>query len=362
MLQRVNIDGIKFPQLYIAENSADVKQAREHGIPYVKWTHGHDKFVKYLLRPVLERMFPGIQWNKVLGPKSRVKSEVVFVEGTVDSESKAGDYDADAMLDAQLDHDADEFIDENHERERLVDIAAEDRAFDGGIENEYELYEHRLDVFEYIGDISSEVDIEALQKLHLLPKFVGDVADCIRKNISDNLFWTEGYNKKLGMPLGTFKSKGELPNLLIIDVSGSIPDGISSTMISLADHLRSACNADLIITSDRSGWYPVGCELPNPNTIRQYYGYGNESREFHAILKKYVEGREWGHVISFGDNDHPAYEGFSLMNTKVHAVHHYHTWAKRTPTGYGKWVDLACDPDDVEYDTTWCNVCTTRRW
>lgn len=376
MLQRIAIEGIQFPRLYIAENKQDVMLARENGIPYVKWQWGQEELIKQLLRPVIEKMFPGIKWDLVLGKKKPVRSRVIKVTGRkVEDEAGVAEYDAEKMLEAQhnfdkvvddIDHET-QLPDENGEYTRTVDIAEEERQFssdnsDGG---KYEFTVDQMSIQQYVGDLASQVDIDALQKLGMLPKFVGDVADCIKHNISQSMRWTEGYNKKLGYPLGRFNCKAELPNLVIIDVSASIPDGIAATMITLADTLRSQCNADLIITSYRSGFYPAGCELPKPQTIRDYYGRSNESAEFAAILKEHIAGREFGYVISFGDSDCPCWSsnedffrryGIDLKGTEVHSVHHYHTWQGDTPTGYAKWVD-ECSPNaECVYDTSWCKI------
>lgn len=384
MLQRVAIEGIQLPRLYIAENQADVDTARANGIPYVKWKHGQEQLVRQLLRPALEQLFPGIKWNKVLGKRKPIRSEVVLYEGNIhDDEIEVADHDNAAMLKAQydfddvvdtLDHDW-QLPNEDGEYTREVPIAIERR--DCVADNSYDGYEHafvedRMSIEQYVGDLSSCVNIDVLQKLGLLPQFVGDVADCIKKNLSQSMQWTEGYTKKLGYPLGKFNTRNPLPNLLIIDISASIPDGIASTMISLADTLRSQLNAELIITSQRSGYYACGDELPKPQTIRDYYGRSNESAEFFSILEKHIAGREFGHVISFGDNDcpgsiHKAYDwhtskavSAAMTNTKVHQVHHYHTggcWASNyAPTGYAKWVTECCPSADQVFDQSWCKV------
>ena len=374
MLQRIAVDGIEFPRLYIAENNTDVAIAQENGIPYVRWKWGQDELVKQLLRPVIEKMFPGINWNMVLGRKKPVRSQVVMVSGCQAAESAgSADVDSEAMLASQhrydklvdgFDHETQE-PDENGEYTRLVDIAESPRDCVGGVDvPDYdEFHVDRMSIQQYVGDLSSSVDIDALQKLGMLPKFVGDVTDCIKHNLSQSMRWTEGYNKKLGYPLGKFNCKQELPNLIIIDVSHSIPDGIAATMLTLADTLRSQCNAELIITSRRSGYYPAGAELPKPQTLRDYYGRSNESREFWGIMEKHIAGREFGHVISFGDDDNPGWWtesctscGRDIKGTKVHAVHHYHTWRPNTETGYARWVKECCPSAEQIFDTGWCSV------
>ena len=377
MLKRVQMEGIQFPRLYLAETAEDVSIAKANGIPYIKWNKGLDLFIKTLLRPTLEKMFPGLAWNKILGKKKRIQSDVVICHGNIDeSELEIAEYDKDTMLsrqylDSPTQHDYSlSEPDEDGAYHREVPIAESRRDIrndNSGIGYD-SFVEDRLSVYDYIGDISSSVDIEVLQKLNLLPKFVGDIADCIKSNISSSMHWTEGYNKKLGYPLGKFASKKELPNLLIIDISASIPDGVAATMLTLADTLREQCNAELIITSRRSGYYPIGSVLPDVQTLRNYYGRGNEGAEFFAILNKYIAGREFGHVISFGDYDNPgaAYHWryndkplSNLANTKVHAVHHYHTFTK-DETGYARWVKECCPDVDSYYDTSWCKVMNDR--
>lgn len=376
MLQRVAIDGIKFPRLYIAENAEDVAIAKTNGIPFVKWRHGQEKLVKQLLRPTLEKMFPGINWTAVLGRKVPLKSEVVISHGRDDDGYDAGiaPYDKDEMLEAQLEFDnhvdtlphevdGDAYVDEDGTVIRDAMASDSPRYCSGGSNYiGYEVFEEHLNIADYVGDLSSYVDIDALQKLGLLPKFVGDIADCIKRNLNQNYSWTEGYTKKLGYPLGKFNCKQELPNLLIIDVSHSIPDGIAATMLTLADTLREQLNADLIITSMRSGYYPAGCMFPKPQTLRDYYGRSNESIEFRTILEKYIAGREWGYVISFGDSDNPGSvletnyrRALSMANTKIHCIMHYHT-TTRAQTGYARWAKEVCPDADEQFDTSWCRV------
>ena len=376
MLERVSIEGVNLPRLYIAENMQDVQIARANGIPYVRWKYGQEQLVKQLLRPALEKMFPGIAWSKVLGRKKPVRSNVVICKGNIDKDKHGiAEYDADEMIARQYEYD--DLVDDlqdcteynaqpdlSGEYERLVPIAGEQRDIcaDNSSCGYGSFVEDRLKIEDYVGDLSSSVDIDALQKLGMLPQFVGDIADCIKLNLSNSMRWTEGYTKKLGATLGNFKNSRTLPNLIILDISASIPDGIAATMITLADTLRSQCNAELIITSCRSGYYSIGCELPKPQTIRNYYGRGNEGAEFMAILSNHISGREFGYVISFGDWDSPGnwcsnYNKVDLQGTKVHEVRHYHTFEKES-TGYAKWAE-DCGPDAIVYDTSWCSVMNT---
>ena len=372
MLEKVSVDGVKIPDLYIARNKADVDLAIENGIPFIKWHDTKETLLKILLRPVLEEMFPAINWNKVLGRRSKRRLTVIVpsdggVLSQFDDDDGNFEYDNDEVLRLQYEHDKKmegkrEFTDS----EFMVgnaDVADKDRYFNGG--NQHDSFTTELiPVHEWITDENSSVDIKALQNLGMLPKFVGDIADCIRSNIGNRLYWTEGFNKKHGVPIGNFNGRPELPNLIILDISHSIPEGIAATMLTLIDTLREQCNAELIITSAKSGYYPRGVELPSPQTMREYYGRSNESRDFKAILDKHIAGREFGHVISFGDYDSPDRIGYGarnfnvnrLANTRIHAVHHYHTWDHGGKTGYAKWVHEVSPDVEAHYDNQWCEM------
>ena len=373
MLRRVSIEGVKLDRLYLADTHADFKRALDNGLPVVKWKGSMEDFIVVLLRPTLEKKFPGIDWDKVLGKKRRFRSIVYYPQGY--DEDGAGEtalYDAEAMLDSQLAYDKKvNLLDHSYGKDdhRMVDIAQSSRACiaDRSADGYDSAKPDFMELHQFVGDLSSKVDVDALMKLGLLPQFIGDIVDCIRTNLSTSMRWTEGYTKKLGYPLGKTNRNKQLPNLIIIDCSHSIPDGIAATMLAIADTLREKCNADLIITSARSGYYPAGCELPSPQALRDYYGRSNESAEFFAILDKYIAGREWGHVFSFGDYDHPGdIDGTrdwqtgktvsaKMTGTKVHAVHHFHTFAMDR-TGYASWVRKVCPTADETFNTEWCEV------
>ena len=384
MLQRVMIDGIELPRLYIAENRDDANLAKAKGIPFIRWTQGQEALIRILLRPVLERMFPHINWYAVLGPRRKFKTKVEVYETKTNEQEQTelarqsdGDMDDDIKFD-NIKHEEPEVADassidddvaeEDGVLTELSSICADERLFLHGSEMRIK---HKLDLADYIGDMSSYVNIEMLQRLRLMPAFIGNILDCVKINMTSGIYWSEGYNKRLGLPVGRFNSSRQLPNLIILDVSGSIPRGISATMISLIDTLRTQLTADLIITSTNSRFYSMGSKLPDPQNIRDMFGYGNESEDFFAILANNISGRHYGHVFSFGDNDTPEYylkNGrrvfTSMEGTIVEHVHHYHTglrsWYRRDDdslrTGYAKWCHMLARQPMEECDTEWCKV------
>lgn len=376
MLKKVEIDGIKLPRLYIAENARDAEVAMANGVPYIKWTKGQEELVKILLRPVLEKMFPHIKWDKVLGRRKKFSTHVhvchehddapdqLELMSTVDEEAE-NLYRPRSSEPIELNDSEDTMsyedmtVDENGIVYEDSYLTEEERTFDvtNGITSSYD----KMSVFDYMGDMSSYVNIEMLQRLRLMPAFIGDILDCVKLNLGSGMYWREGYNKKLGLLNGRFDASRQLPNLVILDVSGSIPRGISATMIALIDTLRTQLSADLIITSSISMFYPMGSELPSPQTLRNQFGYGNEANMFFDIMAKNISGKHYGHVFSFGDNDTPSYFNYdrknfpSMCGTKVEFVHHYHTWSEDDPTGYAKWCHMLADEPEVEHDSTWCD-------
>ena len=286
--------------------------AASMGVPYIVWGGSNDKLLHILMYRLLQKRFPAIDWMK-RWHLERNNERPVCENGGL------------------MENDGANTPDENAD---LIDF----------ISSEY------------------EVDIDKLMALNMLPKFIGDIANCIRETIVGHHQWENGYNKKLNCCVGNYDQGYAVRNLIIIDVSWSIPDSISSIMLSLADTLRTQCNADLIITGGRSKFYSMERELPDPETLRQIIPHGNESVMFEKIIKDKIAGKHWGHVISFGDYDHPRVSDKEsyLANTVVDHVIHYHTGKYRASritdypqfiTGYALWTNSIAKT--IDYDQSW---------
>lgn len=331
MLRQLKIDGIKLPKLYVATNAADAKLAESNGLPYVRWKGSDESLIKLVFIPTLKRLFPYIRWDDIF-PSKKYKTLVVHVPGGT----------------VELDDEPTTSIDNG-----VSDIATSERGFLGANNNEVKT----MSLEEYAGDMTAQVDLDVLQELELMPQFIGDIIDCIKRNLT-SFKWTEGYNKKRGVPIGNFSGSKGLKNLIILDVSASIPRGISATMLSLIDTLRTKIDADLIVTAARSYYFEMGTELPSPDELREMCPPGNESHMFHEILAEHIVGREWGNVICFGDYDHPCtaecirYETVNLANTVVHELWNYHTY-DRGICGYGRWAAEFTSNPVQHYNTDW---------
>ena len=332
MLERLTIPGVpdsRVPRLYVATTNQEVRLAKDNGLPYVRWSAGAKDLLVQVLRPALEKKLPYIKWSEVLGHRKSVSTCIVHVPG------------------GEVEQDAEQPV--SYEDKCIADIATNERSFTGSIEPDET---KMLSISEYLDDASSYVNIESLQQLKLLPSFLGDIVDNIKKNLVAPLHWQEGWNKKKRCCLGNYHGEHQLPNLIIIDVSSSIPRGISATMLTLADTLRSQVQADLIITGGISLYFKYGEELPTPDEIRRRVPAMNERSMFELIVRSKLH-KQYGHIISFGDNDNP---GYIYSDVRCKVLHHYHTWQPGTQTGYAQ-----CFHAEKEmFDNTWCNILEER--
>lgn len=360
--------GIPLPEIYICENSLDAMKLRGTGIPYIISKLDDLDIVKLILRTTLERKFPHIDWKEVLGIKSRRRLNVIVSGSTnedLDGTSNQAIDDAYDQNDSPLEIDNSDSCD--HE---VSEIASSDRNF-GGVRGYTGINEEKIPVDEYCADEASSVNIEQLQELGFLPKFMDDIATAIRMNLEGSMRWMDSWNKRLGACVGNMVYTESLPNLIILDVSWSIPEGISATMLELIETLRDRAEADLIVTGGTSRYWSRDDELPSPSAIRGMIPRSNESVQFAAILREKITGRKFGNVISFGDYDNPYSYGmlsdkdltinmdftkiFGLQGTEVKRCLHYHTTYKDR-TGYAKWCKAISPGCEEVFDNTWCKV------
>lgn len=347
MLRRLSFKSCTLPTLYVASTAADIVVAKENGLPYIVWKRSDEELVKCVFYPWLKEKFPYLKMTPPATMRELKVSVPMPREWTPEKSDKQPGYVA-----------PDEDILSNGYNERLP---CGNTVYEESNESSYE----EIDLADYVATSKMTVDITELEELNLLPAFIGEVATNIKRNLV-NQKWTEGYNKKRQCAIGNMNASKELPNLILIDVSASIPAGVSATMISLADTLRHQCNAELIIHSDYAQWWDLNEELPDPRMIRNMFGYCNESDEFDKVLNQHILGREFGHVIAFGDHD--AYslvlrqhrsEMTLLHSTKVHHLHSYFVpcLGDRGRCGFVNWIE---DVDDESININWVKSINKR--
>lgn len=334
-MEKFFIPGANLPELnlYVCKNDTEMQDCIKRGVPAFKWDGPMQDLWTYLLLPVIRRKFPEL----VLPERNRKSKDFCFVAvpGSPDVTEKAKANGGGSHRAAVADSRRMIYADGNE-----------------GL--------NRIDIDDYLPDLDNYVDINVLMDLKLLPKFLGDVATCIRSNLTGQIF-REGYNKKLRVPVGNCNGGEEEKNLLIVDVSNSM-GLIGTLMLRLLDSLRGWCSADLIITGASSYFYPLGSALPTPYDLRQKIGMGNESEMFKAILKTEVWGKQYANVISFGDNDCPYLENSISDNIKVRHVWHYfnrkrrHSKTDDLVTGYAAWTSNCHPQPEFHYiKEAWSN-------
>ena len=138
------------------------------------------------------------------------------------------------------------------------------------------------------------------------------------------------------MNIGAGAVKNNMKNLLILDVSSSMPDGVVTTITNLAKLMSKKFYADVIVTGGKSFFIDYN-DVQNRDIvdIARDAGRSNEGEMFAEIMK---DSKEYGTAISFGDDDNPMYyDKFEQKdcNFKVDTLYSLHTKKDSTNvTGY----------------------------
>lgn len=350
------IPGVNLPEIYLAEDRKQARFAREHGLPWIRLPRGWDveTLAKAFLYNWLCREFPAVNWDSVLCIGNAVMKSKIATEITVH---------------APYTRDVGDGIGGGIDGNMDVTDGGYRETEDGGFKSDVDFGE--VDLAQYVGtEWEHDVNLAGLQSIGILPTFMSDIATAIRKNLM-SVSWMDGWNKKLGAPLGRPGYASQAPNLMVLDVSGSIPGGVALTMVKLIDTLREQADADLIITGKRSWYYPLGTELPSPEKLAGMIGGANEVIEFQRILEDNVYGKHWGNLIVFGDNDAPSdwrfrgnddrrvkdasrkHDDIALSGTVFDNVLAFHTCCGDRLPGYGKFARLASPDVPIQYSHDW---------
>lgn len=169
----------------------------------------------------------------------------------------------------------------------------------------------------YMKDSSVYVDVTKLKELNVFPIWLDIIEKAVHTNIHNfAVFNNNMYNKKLEGMYGGLELTTPNRNLIIIDISGSIPKGVSSTCLALAKNLSETFYADLLITGSKSTLYLYE-ELYklNIDTIYEENEMDNDQVWFKKLLSS--EKRVYKTAIVFGDDDSPCRAWSNNYNKKV---------------------------------------------
>jgi len=205
----------------------------------------------------------------------------------------------------------------------------------------------------FIRDSSAYVDIKKIKELNVFPVWMDDVEQSLTENIHNfALFNPNMYNKKLEGMYGAIELTSPSRNLIIIDISGSIPKAVSSTCLTLAKFMGETFYADILITGSKSTLYFYE-NLSTLNVEKMYYENGTDNDQiwFKELLSSDV--KKYKTVIVFGDNHHPGAkwsnefnrnaknitdkDGKKLCKWKVDNIISFHTSSSKELAGYARW-------------------------
>lgn len=296
MIQQITSKKVELPVIFLVENEEDFKQLPK-GLPYIIGNQSELPFItiflefQVLYRSCMKTLIP-VKWLECL-------SKIGYGNNIRKYELKSGG------------------------------------VYGAGDNGQYLIKTEDFVTDQYL------VDFDKLSELKVLPVWLEDLKASIETNIIDEvMFDPTGFNKQLGMNIGSAGLKHNLKNLLILDISSSMPKSVVLTITNLAKLMSKKFYADVILTGRRS--YLIDYEeVPNTDIVGAVssYGGGNEGDMYKEIVK---QSKEYGTVISFGDNDCPGIKkGDKNMNFKVHTLYSLHTEGNRTSniTGYARGFD-----------------------
>jgi len=291
MITKITSKKVELPPIFLVENEEDFKQLPK-GIPYVVGTQSDLPFItvflefQVLYKSCLKTAIP-VKWLdclKRIGYGSNLRTYQLSSGGSY-RESGSGQY--------------------------------------------------ALDINDFVED-QYLVDFDKLSELKILPVWLDDIKSAIQTNIIDEVMFNPlAFNKQLGMNVGYSDIKHNLKNLLILDISSSMPKAVVLTITNLAKLMSKKFYADVILTGKRSHLIDYE-DVPNADIVGavREYGGGNEGEMFIKIVG---EHRKYNTVISFGDNDSPTYyfNKGEKCNFEVETLYSLHTDKRSNEiTGY----------------------------
>lgn len=217
----------------------------------------------------------------------------------------------------------------------------------------------------FMRDSIAYVDIQKLKNLNVFPLWLETIEKAVYTNIHNfAVFNNNMYNKKLEGMYGSLDLVSPDRNLLVVDISGSIPKGVSSTLLVMSKNLAESFYADLLITGSKSTLYQyedlIKLDIEN---IYDENGMDNDQ----VYFKELVSGlkRKYKTAIVFGDNHSPCYawsnsynrgsrtisreEGKEICKWEVEKVISFHTSSSVHVAGYADWFS----PLEVEHISDW---------
>lgn len=214
---------------------------------------------------------------------------------------------------------------------------------------------------QFVRDATAYVDIQKVKDLNVFPLWLDKIEDAVHTNIHNFAVYNSNmYNKKLEGMYGSIDLVSPNRNLIIIDISGSIPKAVSTTCLVLAKGLAETFYADLLITGTISTIYAYeNLHELDVETIYDVNGMNNDQLYFKKLVTS--EKRSYKTCIAFGDNHHPGMawqsasddisdeDGQKMCLWEINKLISFHTTSSYNIAGYARWFK----PEYVEKITDW---------
>ena len=228
----------------------------------------------------------------------------------------------------------------------------------------HDVREEEMTLEELMQD-TSYVDIDVIMEMNLMPTFMEDIEQAIRSNITNSFQWIDGYNKKNGLCNGYLQYQKLPKTLMIIDLSWSIPEGVSAGLLTMIHTMTEVTNADVILTGGISKFYTNEQIIKSdPRDLRREIPRSNESEDFLRILSSISE--QYDTVISFGDSDKPrmtycwAEENISFKPKRLYdfftGEHDRYGCPATYGTGYARWCSEVNPGIEIIRETKWAKM------
>lgn len=231
--------------------------------------------------------------------------------------------------------------------------------------------EKRMDEFkdsttvEFITDISFSVNFEVLKRLSILPSWYSNIEKAVEENIRNTILFNPYlYNKKMELCTGACVPTSPDRNLIIIDISSSIPKSVSEATLLLSQTMATLFYADLLITGSKTTLYEYDkVSSLDVKTIYKENGVDNDQLWFKDLVSV---PRKYNTVIAFGDNHHAGMtwrneyngkevtkisyeEGKRINKWSCNKIISLHTTSDKELAGYATWLDCP----NIEYVSNW---------
>lgn len=214
---------------------------------------------------------------------------------------------------------------------------------------------------EYVKDCTAIVDINVLKNLKIFPTWLDNIELALSTNIHNFITYNDYmYNKKLDGMYGGLELRSPNRNLLVIDISRSIPKAIGTTLMTLSKWMGETFYCDILITGKSTLFVPYEeIYLMNIDEIYSKYGNSQECSEFRKIITTDI--KNYDTCIVFGDHHSVCddwcsgskrisrEDGQKLCKWNINKLLCFHTTSNYYVPGFADWFS----PNEIEHIENW---------